>query len=262
MNTTPKIAPFSRRIDLPLSASFFYDPHDPTTHNPEYASARSGHDFLAQPTALSSSFSSMAHEPRRPSDATIDDQQGSGVESSAEPATAPVLERAPEFLRPAPRLGRLTSTPDSFADITIPLSSRITTWGRARNNTAVFPNGEDVRVPKRGLILYFNASEMDKADASDKDWTKLSDLHCLVATEARSGIAVNGVKLTQKNSEGRFLFGRVYSGDVLTIAVGQKGKIGDRGSGLAFQVEIFHGQSKEPRREDKPFEIEIDKRSK
>ncbi|KAF2147691.1 kinase-like protein [Myriangium duriaei CBS 260.36] len=261
IDTTPKTTAFNRRIDLPLSASFFYDPHDPATHNPEYASARSGHDFVTHPTALSSSFNAMASATRKASQ-TSPTQSQPGPIAADRASTVHGAQKTPEFIRPAPRLGRLVSTPESFADITIPLSSRVTTWGRAPNNTVVFPHGDDTRVPKRGLIMFFTASDLSPFEEPGRDWTKMPDLHCLIATQARLGISINGVKLMKQDSKDRPLYGRVYTGDLITIASGHRGRAGERGTGLDFKVEIFHGLGKEGRGPGESFEIEVDRRAK
>lgn len=251
---TPKGNSFNRQIDLPLSASFFYDPNDPSTHNLEYASARSGHNFVANPTILSSSFSNMATAQARGQELT--DPAG------AVEASTGAESEAPQFLRPAPRLGRLVSTPDSFSDINIPLAARITTWGRALGCTVVHPDATDVRVPKRGLIICFNATGLTEAEKQGKDWTKSPDLTCSIATQAHQGIFVNGIKLNQNDSQGRALSGLLQNGDIITIASGGRGKLAAKGTGLAFRVELYHGLSKTTRSARDAFKAEVNRPTK
>jgi len=162
---------------------------------------------------------------------------------------APVLEPAAEFAKPAPRLGRLLSTPESFADITINLSSRITTWGRGTNNSHVYPDGLETRIPKRGIAIYFHAKGIEDSEKAGKDWTRLPDLHCILHTESKVGVHVNGVKLQARDDHGHYLYGKVHTGDVITIASSNRtpSDVGQRGEGLKFVCEFFHGQAKETR---------------
>lgn len=266
---TPRPVPFSRQIDLPLPASFFYDPHDPTTHNPEYASARSGHDFLAKPTLPSSSFDSFARvsllaagpfgETTQNGLETDDEDDLDGPVSRAQSGSAlpPPLAEPFEFAVPAPRLGKLISTPDSYADITLTIKESFSTWGRAPNNTFVYENPNDIRVPKRGIIIWFVAPGLTKPESSGQDWTKLPNLSCTIATESRHGIYVNKTKLTKTDEKGRLLYGRLYHGDLITVTQGRK-----KGTELAFKVEIYHGVGKNGRKDGDSFRVEIDEKKR
>lgn len=231
---TPKNTRYSRQISLPVTASFFYDPKDPSTHNPEYASSVTGYDFTSNNVMPAESFNSLA-----PTMPNSDISPGS---STASEIVAPPQAAEPEFARPAPRLGKLVSTTKSFTDICLSLSTRVTSWGRALGNTLVFPNSEDTRVPKVGIVLYFHANGIEKAEKLGEDWTKLPGLHCLLSTESSLGIRVNGVKLFAKDKQGRRLYGRVYTGDIITICSGP--------STLEFECTFNHGEGKEKRSEE------------
>ena len=237
---TPKQPVFSRQINLPISASCFFEPNDPSTHTLEYATLKSGHNFLAD-NALSST-TSVSLPP------TAAGSRSSNVDEQAnQTPIVPLLQPAPEFVRPAPRLGRLTSTADSFAPVTINVANRVTTWGRGLQNSSVYPDREDTRIPKRGIVLIFYAKGIDKAvDSSQhQDWTKLPDLYCVLNTQSSVGITVNGVKLAATDKEGKALFGRVHTGDVIDVWTGKSGR-------LSFVCEFFHGEAKEPRVEGEP----------
>jgi len=229
---------FNRQISLPLSASSFYDPADPSTHSLEYASSVSGHDFTGHNLLPGASFHSLP-----PTTAN------SGIDFEYDRPLHTVAQTQPEFIRPAPRLGRLTTTPDSFCAVTLDLATRITTWGRSPLNTVVFPDPLDTRVPKRGIMIYFHAKGIDKVERTGGDWTKLADLHCLIATDSSNGIFINDVKLNAKDSKGKQLYGRVYSGDEVTVCQGHHL--------LRFTCMFNHGEAKEPRtNKGRGFEIE------
>ena len=232
---------FNRQISLPLSASSFYDPADPSTHSLEYASSVSGHDFTSHNLLPGASFHSLP-----PTTAN------SGVDFEFDRPLHTVAQTQPEFIRPAPRLGRLTTTPDSFCAVTLDLGSRITTWGRSPLNTIVFPDPLDTRVPKRGIMIYFHAKGIDKVVGMGGDWTKLLGLHCLVATDSSNGIFINGVKLNAKDAKGKQLYGRVHTGDEITVCQGHT-----KANLLRFTCVFNHGEAKDQRPADGPgFEIE------
>lgn len=56
---TPRPRQFDRRISLPITASSYYDPFDPRTHNVEYASNVSGHDFKLEPSTTTNGVTSL-----------------------------------------------------------------------------------------------------------------------------------------------------------------------------------------------------------
>jgi serine/threonine protein kinase len=232
---------FNRQISLPLSASSFYDPADPSTHSLEYASSVSGHDFTGHNLLPGASFHSLP-----PTTAN------SGIDFEFDRPLHTVAQTQPEFIRPAPRLGRLTTTSDSFCAVTLDLATRITTWGRSPLNTVIFPDPLDTRVPKRGIMIYFHAKGIDKVERNGGDWTKLSDLHCLIATDSSNGIFINDVKLNAKDAKGNQLYGRVYTGDEVTVCQGHT-----KANLLKFTCAFNHGEAKEQRINDDPgFEVE------
>lgn len=241
--TTPREVRYNRQISLPISASFFYDPNDPSTHNAEYASAVTGYDFTSNTVMPAGSFRSLPPALHNP---TI----SPSTSSSASEIAAPLEETGSQFVRPPPRLGQLTTTPDSFENITLNLSVRVSSWGRNSGNTFVYPDENDRRIPKVGILLYFHASGIEEAEKAGTDWTKLPGLHCLIATEASTGIRVNGIKLMANNKHGRRQYGRVYTGDIVSVCSGP--------SRLEFLCKFFHGEGKEVRPvESEAFHINV-----
>ena len=240
---TPKQRPhatFNRQINIPLPASFFFDPNDPTTHTLEYASKVSGHDFLANPSYVVNKRD-ISLPATVSGDATEEDHdEYHGEDTDIEAEAPPLLQTPTNFIKPPPRLGRLVSTSDSFVQIRIDLSLQITTWGRAPNNTHVYPDARETRVPKRGIIVYFHAPDIEKKLEQD-EWLKLPDLHCGIATGSSAGIWVNGVML-HRGEPGKTRFGRIYTGDEITVCNAGMDK-----PGLKFRCEFFHGEAKERR---------------
>ena len=252
----PHQALFSRQIHIPIPASFYYDANDPATHTLEYASKISGHDYITNPssmvgpseTSLPATMSGSATDNEEEDEDNTEDAQ-----ATAQQPPPPTLMPAPsEFVKPPPRLGRLFSTLDSFAQITLNLSTRISVWGRMPSNTHVYPNGYDTRVPKRGIIIHFHAKGIERIPEEDQqDWMKLPDLHCTVATQSTHGLLINGITLKDAE-QGKRAFGRIYSGDEITVLQSQEGK-----PGLKFTCEFFHGEAKGRRPENGPiFKVE------
>ncbi|WPH00236.1 Hypothetical protein R9X50_00305900 [Acrodontium crateriforme] len=254
-DVTPKPAQpgaFSRRIHFPLSASFFYDPKDPTTHNLEYASAVSGYDFLSNPGSDTSKNASLA--PTQPGSRTDDDTNQGDTDAEPENGPSATQPAQDKFVKPPPRLGKLSTTAESIAVVNLNLSQRATSWGRAPSNTYVWPDREDTRIPKRGFTLLFHAPGID-AVPGDADLTKLPGLHCIITTDSSRGIFVNDV-LLPKGEPGKFAFGRLHSGD--EIVVWEKGSSSSKEI-LKFTCEFFHGQSKELRKETGPrFKVDYE----
>ena len=245
----PQRALFDRQINIPIPASFYYDADDLSTHTLEYASKISGHDYVSNPsyygneddTSLPATTSGSATE----NEDEVDNNERKVIETHASPAPS-------EFVKPPPRLGRLTSTPDSFTSLTLNLSSRVSAWGRAPSNTHPYPNTSDTRIPKRGITIWFHARDIHKIPEEDQTWMKLPDLHCVISTESSQGILVNGVVM-KKGQPGKTPFGRIYTGDEVVVL--QKGSDGK--PGLMFVCEFFHGEAKQTRPENAPaFKIE------
>jgi serine/threonine protein kinase len=274
---------FSRRIRLDISPSFFYDTNDPSTHNIEYASKVSGYDFSTRQNSLKSESSTRSDGQGPPTRRAPAGSHGSSTRElvthgsttdqddenyQTEPTTAEVTQSGSEqqdisqatptdfaqFLKPPPRVGRLASTSDSYTPkgpVTLNLSSRLTTWGRAPSNTQVYPDPTDTRVGKRALMLWFHAKDIEKVPEGDDSWTRLPGLHCIISTESSAGVFVNGVHL-KRGEEGKRQFGRLYSGDEVVVWK-------EAGKALKFSCEFFQGEGKDGRPAGSPrFRIETE----
>jgi len=248
-DATPKQRHFSRQIILPPSAFSYHDPNDLTTHNLEYASRASAHKFLDD--GSTSKFAGISLPDTQvgslQSSNVSDDSQNKENEQNStpiqsapgvlDPSTSIDFISTSEFLKPPPRLGKLTSTPSSFIGVTITLTQRITTWGRNPNNTVIYPYSQDTRIPKCGLEIWFHALGIEAVERAGQDWTKMEDLHAIVRTKSSQGIRVNGVPMKETDDQGRMCFGRLCSGDEIVVSASGDGKM------LKFVCEFFHGWS-------------------
>ncbi|PNS15868.1 hypothetical protein CAC42_7974 [Sphaceloma murrayae] len=262
---TPRPLPFRRQIALDYPPSMFYNPLDPSTHNPEYASLRSGHDFLTNPTLPSADFDAYARvshmaagtyadlTPKDHSDGEFPQGQNPGdTQMISVPADA---EQPQEFVRPQPPIARLIPTPESFVKTDVMIVKPVSQWGRYSGNTNVYTDSQDTRVPKRAMVLHFAGPGVDEAAEAGEDWTKLPGLRCgTIATDSRHGIYVNNRRLTKTDEKGRLLYGKIYDGDTITVTKPHRGQAD---SGLTFRVRIYYGPSKNGRKEGHPFKVEI-----
>lgn len=251
---TPKAKPagMSRQINLPLTASYYYDPMDPSTHNLEYASRVSGVDFLS--ARQDAEAGASAYE-----DTVSASLAGSRSElSNAAAVSSSVSVPSPptylDFKAPAKRLGRLVATPDSFAPgLTLHIEQSSTTWGRLQTNTLVYDYANDTRVPKTAFCIFFYSSTSKEGTIPElvkqgKDWTVLDELHAGIFTNARHGISINGKVLRQMDDKGRDLFGHLHTGDIVQVYQGS-------GECLKFKVELYLGSGAEPRAANQSFGI-------
>ncbi|OCL08042.1 meiosis-specific serine/threonine-protein kinase mek1 [Glonium stellatum] len=245
---TPKAPPFNRQINLPKTASFYYDPYDPTTHNLEYASKASGHDFVAE-AASKNALHSIPDTIHFSASSSENGSTHADVSANSTPVT---VSMPAEFLRPPPRLGKLTATPDSFSPIVLKLDQNNTSWGRLLENTIVYPHVNDTRIPKKAFTIWFHAEGHDfKAlEEQGRDWTKLDGLYTGINTFTRNGIHVNGVHLREKDDKGRILYGRLHSGDMITVFLDRK-----ESTCLKFVCEFYHGAAREKRAPGTRFEV-------
>ena len=279
----PPRKPVDRQISLPITATSYYDPYNEATHNVAYASRVSGHDFAHYPQADSRAVTSLPEtihaSSRSGSVDAISATTSAGAlghEAASEfasdaPSTAPpnlptearVLEQpslsakqatagSSEPSEQSPYFGRLVTTSDSFASVTIPLTSRYTTWGRNPQNTHTYPYPTDTRIPKSALELIFDGPGVPEAESAGQNWSSLPGLKVFLLTRSRAGIWVNGVKLQERDGNGRRYYGRLADGDEIEVFRPIKGS--QFTEGLKFVVEIAPENAKWTR-ETGAFEV-------
>jgi hypothetical protein len=244
---TPKARPImiDRQINLPQTASYYYDPLDPSTHNLEYATRISGFDFLA--TRRDAEAGASAYEDTvRASDSSHSDLSASAAAQSTSVAL-PSLPARLDFQPPPKRLGKLTATPDSFVPgFTIKIQQSRTSFGRLLESTVVYEDSSDTRIPKTAFVIFFYSEEpgvdVEELVKQGKDWTKLEDLQIGIFTCARFGITINGKRLMKQDDKGRASYGQLHSGDVVQVYHDNRSS-----ECLKFTCEFYLGVGKDPR---------------
>lgn len=245
---TPKARPATndRQINLPQTASYYYDPLDPSTHNLEYASRISGVDFLA--TRRDAEAGASAYEDTvQASDSSHSNLSAAAPAVQSTSVALPSIPAKLDFQPPPKRLGKLTATPDSFLPgLTINIEQSRTSFGRLQDSTVVYEDSRDTRIPKTAFVIFFhsedNAVDVEELVKQGKDLTKLEDLQVGIFTCARSGITINGKRLMKQDDEGRANYGQLHSGDVVQVYQDNRST-----ECLKFKCEFFLGLGKEPR---------------
>jgi serine/threonine protein kinase len=135
-------------------------------------------------------------------------------------------------------LGTLKTTAVSYVTLEIPLNDRHTSWGRAPGLTISHPDKMDTRIPKVALKITFWAPGMEKWIEKGNDWWTIDGIRTIISTSTNKCVYVNGVELKAMTTDGSAaLYGKLYSGDVVTIWAGPDG------TRLAFVVELKYGGS-------------------
>ncbi|KAF2009801.1 kinase-like protein [Aaosphaeria arxii CBS 175.79] len=259
---TPRAKPpqLDRQISLPKTASFYYDPYDPSTHNLEYASKVSGFDFVGA-AAAKVAETKLPDTMRYSTDAGNcsggDVYHNDHQDSSVIPGLPLDLDIKP----PPRRLGKLVATADSFVPgLTLNIERSLTSWGRLPANTIVYENPQDTRVPKTAFGIFWYSTDVgspsvDTLSQQGKDWTTLNSLYVGISTGATSGISINGKHLRKVDDKGRPLFGHLHNGDIIQVFQDARGV-----ECLKFRCEIYHGIGKDPRAPGESFDIFTKKR--
>ncbi|KAI5370156.1 Putative serine/threonine-protein kinase, active [Septoria linicola] len=248
---------FRRRIVLPLSASYYYDPADPSTHNAEYASRVSGHDFVNEPD----------YYPREPPPLPV--SNGALRDSAAvshpsdEAQLAPANGATHEALRSAEAqcdtkkgdpVGRLVSTKDSFANVVVELDSRKNTFGRDKNCTTSYENKEDTRVGKYAFTIFLHATGIENIPEGEEHLDMLPGAYIGILTHSSNGVTVNGERLCRAEAPGKQTYGKLHHGDIIEVWPRMKDQ-----KGLSFRAEIYQGEGKKRRPRDAvKFEVEME----
>ena len=253
---TPKARPSgsNRHIVVPVTASYYYDPLDPDTHNLEYASKVSGYDFIgAQKEA-----SAGAEDTTKESEASTSFASSSADAEAPSPyADVPSVPAELDIRPPPRRLGKLIATQDSFVPgLVLNIDQSKTSWGRLPNNTLVYEPSRDVRIPKTAFTIFWyssahnNAATVQELSQQNKDWTSLEKLHVAIWCSATHGIWVNGQRLLRNDEKGKSMFGHLHTGDIIQVFRDSKGT-----DCLKFRCEFYLGTGKDPRPPGQIFEI-------
>ena len=168
------------------------------------------------------------------------------------------------FVKPPLRFGKLQPTRGSIHTPSIYITERLTTYGRRPDSTFVHPNPAEDRIPKQALDIqmWYPGIEAD-IDAGKTDWMNHPKLEAILRTRTSRYVLVNGVKL--KKGQGEYLWGRLRTGDEITVVEAKKGGAAGTTAArdmefLRFRCEFFVGLSKNVRKQgEKAFVVEVEK---
>ena len=167
---------------------------------------------------------------------------------------------AASFVKPPLRFGKLQPTRGSIHTPSIYITERLTTYGRRPDSTFVHPNPKEDRIPKQALDIqmWYPGIETD-IEAGKTDWMNHPKLEAIIRTRTSLYVRVNGVKL--KKGQGEYLWGRLRTGDEITVVEPKAGATTARDREfLRFRCEFFVGLSKIIRKPgDKAFVVEVEK---
>jgi serine/threonine protein kinase len=163
-----------------------------------------------------------------------------------------------DFQLPKRVLAKLVTAPDScIPNTNISITECVTSWGRARDCVARYPNIHELRIPKYAFkVMLFEAgskvnSEPKLVQASSEEENKAF----YISTKASQGIWINDVKLAsyhpkEPDSYSRY-WGELRHGDLVTVWRDNE----QMNLVTRFRFECYVGRSRTPRKEDEKFQL-------
>lgn len=184
-----------------------------------------------------------------------DSHNGSTSSSNSSfPAADPQPDpKDPGFIRPPPIFGKLTTLPHSIISTTIKLTQRINTYGREHDNTMVFHNNMDDRVPRYAFGIVFWRAGIEAEIEKGFDWTKDDSVSAIIMSRSvNNHITVNGV--TVKMGADCWQYGILYTGDIISVFDAREAKKPGT-EFLIFECAFNIGVSRNRRPEGQKFEL-------
>ncbi len=253
-----------RKLSCDPPPSYYFE-NDRKTHNLEYASKVSGRDYVAEAKTAFAVMEAKANGEETAEIPLLPDgvkpwttYEGWEKEpyvvrmfgGELDPTRTDTLamecraamklksgKKTEEFIKPLPRLGKLTSVPGSFVDLTLKLDRRVNKWGRAPENTIVYTQNLDTRVPKNAIDIMFWGPSIPALVEAGGDWMTVTECWAIIVTRSSTYITVNGVPLKYLNSKkDAAQYGKLYTGDIVTV-------YDDGKEYLKFKCEFFHSKS-------------------
>ncbi|KAL5338898.1 kinase-like domain-containing protein [Aspergillus crustosus] len=233
-HATPKAPKFSRRIELPIP-----DTASERSSSDDSNARHVGHHEDSK-TAPGEIFDNeLANTIDAKTGQLIPDDNETEFEPPADPTQAGGPVAIPRPLptpgQARPLLGKLITLPGSIFDLTLRLEQRCTSWGRGPNASICYPDPMDARIPAYALEITFWAPSLEAREAAGTDWMSIPGTIAHLSTKTRKCIWVNDCEL-RKGPENGFQFGKLYTGDIITI-------YRHRNKFLKFRCEFYHGDS-------------------
>ena len=208
------------------------------------------------PISRASSRPTSSHED--PTSTTHQPMTGSAVFDDTSTHLTPSFTAS--FVKPPLRFGNLQPTRGSIHTPAIYITERLTTYGRLPDSTFVHPDPREDRIPKQALDIqmWYPGIEADIV-VGKTNWMNHPKLEAILRTRASKYVRVNGVKL--KKGQGEYLWGRLRTGDEITVVEPMVGATSARDKEfLRFRCEFFVGLSKGIRKPgETPFIVEVEK---
>ncbi|PYH93924.1 kinase-like protein [Aspergillus ellipticus CBS 707.79] len=250
---TPKASKFNRRIELPV-------PDTASERSSPEHTAGKGNDLRAESEPapgevfdieLANTIDAKTGQQLPDLPKRTDNQIS--AEALPHPTPLQIPKPVPRPGKSLPLLGKLTSISGSIFDLTIPLETRMTSWGRGPQATVCYPEPMDTRIPAYALEVTFWAPAIETKIAGGHDWMTVPGVMAILSTKTRKCIWVNDTELRRgpdgDNGREGFHFGKLYNGDIITVYQ-------HRNKFLKFACEFYHGDSARPRpEEEKGFTV-------
>lgn len=161
-----------------------------------------------------------------------------------------------DFQLPKRILGKVIATQDScLPTISLNITETVTSWGRGSQNTVVYSNPKEARVPKYAFKIFGFKQADDWATTPTGSSFDTTDVAFYISSKASVGIKVNETKLPSSDPQNpgtpsRY-WGEIRHGDIITAWQHDR----DDKEFTRFRFECYHGPSKEPRSADHPFTL-------
>jgi len=160
-----------------------------------------------------------------------------------------------DFQLPKRILAKVVGTSNSvLPTINLNVTESVTSWGRGENNTIIYSNGREIRIPKYAFKILLYKPNFYQPDGSlpegvipgNGENAMEDDLSFYISTKTRRGIKINGALLqcfNQSPKEPSMQWAKIYHGDVITVWTHEP----SNGEHTSFNFECYWGDSKERR---------------
>jgi len=160
-----------------------------------------------------------------------------------------------DFQVPKRILAKVVATSNSvLPTINLNVTESVTSWGRGENNTIIYSNGQEIRIPKYAFKILLYKPKFYKSDGSlpesvipgNGQNAMEDDMSFYISTKTRRGIKINGTLLqcfNQSPKEPSVRWAKIHHGDVITVWTHDP----SNGEHTSFNFECTWGQSKERR---------------
>ncbi|KAH0538869.1 hypothetical protein FGG08_004586 [Glutinoglossum americanum] len=251
----PKRQKFDRKIRLIPPTSVNRDAtHDAPETHPTAQTKKDGEELVADGDEYV--MSAGSDTPKAPIDGPprgqiadasgtterrgTDDEQATNSSPGATEAVGTDLG-GDGFVRPLPVWGKLVPKPGSDPNISVSLTSDMTSYGRSPWSNFVV-SADKILISKRHFIIQLFKSGLTSEDikAAGKTWMDYPEMTPIIKVLSKNGMWINGRRILQNQ------YAKVFNGDELTIYADPfRNQV--PGKFLVFVCEFYHGNWKQNR---------------